>query len=219
MNSAGIEMTRFRVSVGFLCLVLSSVACWGDEGYQAFMKKRLWDDETQIEQIRHSIERLDLTGFPVDLSTLHDEVKTDTFADEIRNTVESVSDAVSDLPSESLLSTDNRTTVKQLVHLARQYRSNYGRIAFDLPFARDRYQAAADRQAELDTANGDDSDETPMDHICERLSDDPDYLVAVRCDSGNQATERAKAALERIRAYKTSIDGFLDDLVTPEIEE
>lgn len=209
-----------RVTFCFVCLVCATPSTWGSAEYQLYMKQRLWEGETKVEAARHNIESLDVTDSTDDVTTLHDEVKAETFGDEIRSMVESVSDSISKLPAESLLSTDNRTTVKKIDQRIRQYWGGYGSLYTHLTYAIGQYQNAADRQATLDSENSDDSDdETPTGHICGRLGDDPDQSVDFYCGRGAEEIAAATEVLEEVKALKTEIDGLLDDLVEPTTEE
>ena len=209
-----------RVASSLLCLILVSTTAWPDEEYQDFLMLRLWDNETTVEHARHLIETLDSDDSTEDLIMLHDEARTEIFGDEIRSTVESVSDAVAGLPAESLLSTDNRTTVKKLDHRAWEYFRDYYSLGTYFEGAIRLYENAADLQADLDSESGSDSnEETPTGHICDRLGDAPDFLVKNRCEGGNRYLGNARERLEELKAHKTAIDGLLDDLVIPESEE
>ena len=209
-----------RVASSLLCLILVSTTAWPDEEYQDFLMLRLWDSETTVEDARHRIERLESNDSTEDLIMLHDEARNETFGDEIRSTVESVSDAIAGLPAESLLSTDNRTTVKKLDNRAWECIDDYYSLGTYFELLIRIYENAADRQADLDSESGSDSnEETPTGHICDRLGDAPDFLVKRRCEDGDLYLERARVRLENVKTHKTAIDGLLDDLVIPESEE
>lgn len=214
------RMMLLKVFVSLLCLVLGSTPAWSNEKYQRYMKERIWGSEMLVEESRERIEVLESKDSLDSVRTLHDEAKAETFGDEIRSTVESVSDAISGLPSESLLSTDNRTTVKILEQRVRQYMRSYAGTSWSLSQAIIRYGQAASRQSDLDgDSDGDSDDETGTGHICERLGDDPDYLVEAHCNAADGYVANANESLENLRAYKMEIDQLLDDLVTPTTEE